>query len=393
MRHQLPSEKQPFSPMLRIYRTHLTSLAFVGILFILIYFLFSGGDKKKTYHFEKEIKQFIQLDFLDLSSPEDLALLHESLNIYEPGQRAKHDSLIAEIKQYLRDQMQIKLGAQDRTGVTGNTKISQILFMLSEFALIYLLVLLVTYYGVETFGIYKFFRIRQGGSFVAQLRRSSRRVVSADNWFEKVRYMMVLTGRLGRAILKGILYLALFAPAYVIAYSFKTRFESGTFLLMILLAVISNGLLITYTQKYFTYLIQESRKGYVQTAIVKGLREDYRFNRETGIPLTALLRIRKRFPGHVFDQIYENVRFQYLQTLKEQASYLISGLIIIEMALNIQGHLCYELMQQILYMNLPLILFILFGVFLIVKLTEMIIDLLVLKQQRRLDGFIPGGAG
>jgi len=156
--------------------------------------------------------------------------------------------------------------------------------------------------------------------------------------------------------------------------------------LMILLAVISNGLLITYTQKYFTYLVQESRKGYVQTAIVKSLKHDYRFNRENGIPLHALFRLKKRFPGHVFEQIYENVRFQYLQTLKEQASYLISGLIIIEMALNIQGHLCYELMQQILYKNLSLVLFILFGIFLIVKLTEIIIDRLVFKQQRRLDG-------
>jgi hypothetical protein len=379
--------------MLRIYRTHLTSLAFVGFLFLLIYVLFSGGDTGKTYHFEKEIKQFMQLDFLDLSSPEDLALLHESLNIYDPDHLAKNDSLIAEIKLYLHDQMQIKLGPQDRAEVAGNTKLSQILLMLGEFALIYLLVLLVTYYGVETFGIYKFFRIQQGGSFLAQLRRSSRHVVSADSWIEKTRYLAVLAGRLSRGILKGILYLALFAPAYVIAYSFKTRFESGTLLIMILLAVISNGLLITYTQKYFTYLVQESRKGYVQTAIVKSLRQDYRFNRETGIPLTALFRIRKRFPGHIFDQIYENVRFQYLQTLKEQASYLISGLIIIEMALNIQGHLCYELMQQILYMNLPLILFILFGIFLIVKLTEIIIDLLVLSQQRRLDGAASGGAG
>ena len=376
--------------MFRMYRTHLTSLLFVGILFLLIYTLFSDREEGQRYVFESEIKRYTQLDFLDLSSPEDLALLRESLEVYDPAHPAKHDSLIAEIKRYLHQQMLVKIGSQDRAAVAGNTKIREILLMLVNFALMYLLVLLVTYYGVETFAIYRFFRAQQGGSFLAQLSRSGRRMVTAGSWFEKAEHLLAFGAKFGRGIMKAILYLALFAPAYVIAYSFKTRFESGSILLMILLAVISNGLLVTYTQKYFTYLVQESRKGYVQTALVKGLKQDYRFHQENGVPLSTLFRLKKRFPGHVFEQIYENVRFQYLQTLKEQASYLISGLIIIEMALNIQGHLCYELMQQILYKNLSLILFILFGIFLIVKLTEIVIDRLVLKQQQRLDGLLPG---
>jgi ABC-type dipeptide/oligopeptide/nickel transport system permease component len=108
------------------------------------------------------------------------------------------------------------------------------------------------------------------------------------------------------------------------------------------------------------------------------------FNQEKGISLSSIFRLNKKFPGHVSDQIYENVRHQYLNTLKEQASFLITGLIIIEMALNIQGHLCYELMQNILYKNLPVVLFILFGIFLLVKLTQVIIDIFGAKHQVRI---------
>jgi hypothetical protein len=141
-------------------------------------------------------------------------------------------------------------------------------------------------------------------------------------------------------------------------------------------------------QKYHTFLVSESRKGYVKTAIVKNLDSKLIFNKQKGISLVSIFRLNKKFPGHIFDQIYENVRFQYLNTLKEQASFLISGLIIIEMALNIQGHLCYELMQNILYQNLSVILLILFGIFLIVKLTQIVIDIVLMKQQLRI-GNIP----
>ena len=137
-------------------------------------------------------------------------------------------------------------------------------------------------------------------------------------------------------------------------------------------------------QKYYTFLVSESRKGYVKTAIVKNLDSLMILNKEKGIPLSSIFRINKKFPGHIFDQIYENVRFQYLNTLKEQASFLITGLIIIEMALNIQGHLCYELMQNILYKNLSVILLILFGIFVIVKLTQIVIDIVVIRQQIRI---------
>jgi hypothetical protein len=130
--------------------------------------------------------------------------------------------------------------------------------------------------------------------------------------------------------------------------------------------------------------MSESRKGYVQTAIVKNLDAGYLFDEDNGISFSSIFKFNKKFPGHIFDQIYENVRFQYLNTLKEQASFLITGLIIIEMALNIQGHLWYELMQNILYKNLSVVLVILFGIFLLIKLTQIVIDSIVIRQQQRI---------
>ena len=152
--------------------------------------------------------------------------------------------------------------------------------------------------------------------------------------------------------------------------------------IMIILGVISNGLLITYAQKFYTFLVTESRKGYVQTAIVKNLTTSYF---KDGIPLKSIFSIKKFFPGHVFQHIFLNARFQYFGDLKEQASFLITGLIIIEMALNIQNHLGYELLQNLLYKNYLYVLLIILGIFLVVKFTEIFTDVILQKETKKYE--------
>ena len=256
--------------------------------------------------------------------------------------------------------------------------------MLAQFGWVYVLVLLLTTYSVETFAAYRFIRNQQPERFWDPLKSGWHNLLHHRGWAGKFRGGFAILKWLIKSTVKWLVMLILFAPAYVIAYSFKTKFDTDSVVLMILLGVISNGVLVTYMQKFYTFLTAESRKGYVQTAIVKNLNKDYDFRSKTGIPLSSIFRIRKSFPGHIFGHIYQNVRYQYLNTLKEQASFLITGLIIIEMALNIQGHLCYELMQNILYRNLGIVLLILFGIFLIVKFTEMVIDYLLFIQDRKI---------
>jgi hypothetical protein len=184
----------------------------------------------------------------------------------------------------------------------------------------------------------------------------------------------------GQAIIKSTAYLILFSPAYVIAYSLKTNFDTDSTLFMILLGIISNGLLITYTNKFYTFLKAESQKGYVETAVVKNLVNDYSFS---AIQFASIFKIKKRFPEHVFSHIFINARHQYLTTLKEQAAFLISGLIIIEMALNIQNHLSYELLQNLLYENYFVVLIILFAIYLTVKTTEIFVDYAINRENKK----------
>ena len=372
--------------MIRKFRSHLISIIFVALIFLLIQIFFSSSNSESVYKHEKDIKNYTQLHFLDLTNQKDRILLRETLDFFEPRNTMEHDALLAEIEAYLNNRMLQSARSRDNDAGVTLEKLSQILMMIFKFMLVYILVLVITYYGVETFAIYRFVRFQQGRGFITRVLAAIDKIGSSRNWHEKMKSFGNFLEKSITGIIKGLVYLTLFAPAYVIAYSFKPSFDTSSILLMVLLGVISNGLLVTYTQKYFTFLLQESRKGYIQTAIVKNFNKSYNFNDNDGIPLSSIFRIRKQYPGHVFDQIYENVRFQYLRTLKEQASFLISGLIIIEMALNIQGHLCYELMQHILYKNFSLVLIIVFGIFLIVKITEMVIDYIAGRHQNIIDG-------
>jgi hypothetical protein len=390
---KLSSVNHPDNQMSKKLYNHLISILFVGILFFIIYLLIPTETLDEKYSDLSLIQAYTELDFLDLSSPEDRQLLREALEIYDPQNTFHHDSLLAEIEQYLTDRMLAAAGPRQLTQGISSDKFLSLLNMLVKFASIYILVLLVTYYAVETFAVYRFVRDQYRLSFFKSILHTAQKLTDARDFKSKSTYFFRMIGKTGRIMLKALITLILFAPAYVIAYSFKTRFDTDSFLLMIVLGVISNGLLITYTQKYYTFLVSESRKGYVRTAIVKNLDAGFIFDKEAGISLSSIFNFNKKFPGHVFDHIYENVRFQYLNTLKEQASFLITGLIIIEMALNIQGHLCYELMQNILYKNLPVVLVILFGIFLIVKLTQIVIDSIVTRQQRKIGNISTEDSG
>jgi hypothetical protein len=367
---------------------HIGSIIFIALVFIVIFVIWGPARNFSPYKHLNEIKELTGLRFLDLSNPEDRVLLHEALDFIEPERIQEHDSLLSEIRIYMNALLRAEPGSQGVSRQLTIKKTGSLLFMLSQFAWVYVLVLLLATYSVETFAVYRFIRTQQPEGFSDRVKSAWQNLLHHPGWLGKIRGGLAVLKLILKKMAKGLVMLILFAPAYVIAYYFKTRFDTDSVVLMILLGVISNGVLVTYAQKYYTFLTAESRKGYVQTAIVKNLRKDYGFRSKTGIPLSSVFRIRKSFPGHIFGHIYQNVRYQYLNTLKEQASFLITGLIIIEMALNIQGHLCYELMQNILYRNLGIVLMILFGIFLIVKLTEIVIDYLLFLQDQKIGSHL-----
>jgi hypothetical protein len=359
--------------MQRKIAEHIGSLAFVAVVFaILLVFLKHREAADRQARIEA-VAPYVSIPGIDFGNPRDRALFSETLNLFRPASPAANNALISAIESYRQSRFtdpNLKTGAGEQ-GLTWHV-LGKLSLMYIQFVLVYGIVLALTFYGAQSLGIYRFVRMKQGReSYLEEFLR----LVSGPNVRGKtparIREASLV---LLKAFLKGAAYAILFSPAYVIGYSFKASFETDSLLFMILLGVVSNGLLVNYANKFYTLLAAENRKGYVETALVKNLGGEYGWNVPGGIAYRSILSLPRHFPGHVLHHIYLNARHQYFPTMKEQASFLITGLIIIEMALNIQGHLCYELLQNILYRQYDVVLTILFAIFLLVKVTDILVD-------------------
>ncbi len=372
---------------------HLLGIVLITSLLVsLLYFTIEEKKIQKAQTNEK-IEPYLGISFIDFDKPFDRALLIDLLNIYEPGKESTHESLILTIEQYRKTNLIEGLENAYRREQLTLKKWQQLSIMYAEFILIYLCVMILTYYGVQTFGILRFIRKQQNQkshllSFFQQLFE----VPEFKRFKDHINYYLQAILHLVKAIIITLFYFILFAPAYVIAYSLKTQLNTDSILFLITLAVISNGLLITYTNKFYTFLVAESRKGYVQTAIVKNLNTSYTGKKKSSISYASIFNFKKHFPNHILQHIFLNARYQYLQTIKEQASFLISGLIIIEMALNIQGHFSYELLKQLLYKNYDIVIVIVLGIFYLVKMTEVFTDWITYKESLKYENIEPVSA-
>jgi hypothetical protein len=331
---------------------HSTALLFVAFIFTTFYLLRFGRRIEPPHPYQAVT------DIINFKDSLEVTLFEETLDIFQILKEAKKDSLINSLK-HLQETRLRQMNESDNRFVFSPGNLKKIFIMYLQFIIAYVIIMILSYYGVQTIALYRFIKFKQS--------KSSCLEHLIKNRFKPVH---VSFGLLLHAIIKGIGYIILFSPGYVLAYALKTKIDTNNFIFMIILATFTNGLLILYSQKFFTFLIHEDRKGYVQTAIVKNLHYSY-FDRSL---YRSLLRLKKKFMNHILDHIYMNARYQYLSTINEQASFLITGLIIIEMALNIQNHFSYELLQHLLYKNYLVALIMIFAIFLIVKLTEMCTD-------------------
>lgn len=325
---------------------------------------------------DAKTQKYLNLRDIDFGDPVDRAILRETLGLFYPGLNGRNDSLLLAIDDLRQRQFSdpaLKSGNQLQ-GLTPE-KIGAISIMYLQFLAVYIGVLVVLYFAAQRIGVYSFIKMKQRReSYVAQFLEEFRLfhdLHGRHGRWESLRAMALL---LLKAAGKGILLSILFAPAYVIAYAMKTTLDTSSLVFMAALGIISNGVLIQTANRFFTLLVAESHKGYVQTAVVKGLHNSYEWNKPDGIPRRSLLTFRKGPESHIFQHIFLNARFQFIPTLKEHASFLVTGLIIIEMALNIQGHLCYELLQQILFRQYDVACAIVFAIFVTVKGTEVFVD-------------------
>jgi hypothetical protein len=343
-----------------------------GVLIIAV-----GTQREEEIESIRGVQSYVNMLSLDFGNPVDRELFRESLDVFYPGQTTRNDSLFHAIDEFRRRQFTdpgLKVG-NDLLGLTWPLML-KITGMYIQFLFLYSIVLFVVYVAAQRIAIYRFVKMKQHReSYLVQTLKAILVFRNPTNSTKGLkRFTMVLIPA-GKSICIGIGMLLVFSPAYVTIYTLKTSLDTGSLPFMIMLAIFSNGILIHTANKLFTLLVAESRKWYVQTAIVKNLHNSYEWNARDGIPLRSLLRIRNKFRSHVFNHIYVNARFQFIPALKEHASFLITGLVIIEMALNVQGHLCYTLLQQLLYRQYDVACVIIFGIFLAVKMTEIIIDI------------------
>jgi hypothetical protein len=345
---------------------HIAGMIVVSIVLLLAFALVTSTQKTIRLKTKASLGVYGDLSFIDFNSAFERALLKDAINSYFPGQYDKNDSLYGAIVRQKQREFDSKLLDANVTERLTGSRFMEILGMYAKFLLIYLLVMVLTYYGVQTLGVFRFIYKKRRSQYPAR----------------------AIGSRLARGALDffmGICTMLLFCPAYVIAYSIRTEFNTDTVIFMVLLGVISNGVLITYANKFYAFLVAESRKGFVDTAVVKNLHGSYRFHAADGISFSAILSPFKHFKGHVFDHIFRNARFQYLSTIKEQASFLITGLIIIEMALNIHGYLNYEMLRQLLYKNYSIVIVIILCIFYTVKMTEILADLMIHREAKRYE--------
>jgi hypothetical protein len=346
---------------------HALSIAFISAILLVLLFFVRSAVNSAAVHEQSRLNAYGNLGFVDFKDPFHKALLKDVMNIYYPDQYDTNAVIIGSILANRERQFENRLQKSYLEEKLSPQKLLQLLGMYVKFLIVYIIVMCLTYYGVQTLAVLRYVKKKQ---------RAARALRAT--FAERLR-------RVPGAIGKTAAYFVLFAPAYVIAYSIRTEFNTDTIVFMALLGVISNGLLITYMNKFYAFLVAESRKGYVETAVVKNLNNSYMPHAAGGISYKDILRPAKRFTGHVFDHVFGNARRQYLSTVKEQASFLITGLIIIEMALNIHGHLSYELLRQLLYKNYDIVIVIVLGIFYTVKGTEIFVDWMMYREEKKYE--------
>ena len=335
------------------------SICLVAVVFI------TQQQKQKARNAQTaQIQDLLDLEFVDYSDPFQKELLRDVMNIFYPGRTDENEERLQALFNYKQDSFLQDLQTSHLKEGLSFGKFFSILGMYIKFVLVYLIVMLLTYYGVQTIGVWRFIKRKQRVfATAAEKKNTPLRVLAAA---------VVKTGTFFLSMIS-------FAPAYVIAYSIRTEFNTDVLFFVVILAVISNGLLIMYANRFYNLLLSESRKGYVETAMVKNLDRAYGVDVKGGISFNDIIKPVKQFRGHVFGHIFKNARFQYLSTLKEQAVFIITGLIIIEMALNIHGHLSYEMLRQLLHKNYDIVVIIFLFFFYTVKFTEIFTDILLHK--------------
>jgi hypothetical protein len=363
-----PSGSFAHRSLRRIILEHLSAILVVGLVLVALAVLLTSVENSTMLRPDAGVARYLAMRDVDWSRPLHRELFHDSYRLLHSATEEAVDSVLRSIEETrIRDLTDParKLGGERKT-LTWDAA-ATLVPMYVVFIFVFLSVLGLTYLAARAMAIRKFILGKQGRA--SYLRRYVAAIRSGG-----VRSAAVRLGLLGGAVLQALASLVLFSPAYVVAYSLRTRLDTENVFFLILLAVVTNGVLVHYANRLYALLVTESRKGYVETAIVKGVRAGYMWDHREGLPRTVMLSPAQAAEGHVFHEIYRNARLQFIPSMKEHVTFVVTGLVIIEMALNIKGYLCYTLLQHMLFREYDIAIAIVFLIFVAVKVIEACID-------------------
>lgn len=349
--------------MKEILKSHLTGVTVIaGILIILIFYF---NSKSEALAEPPPIaKKLAKIENFDFNDPLQVDILLEAVERFT-GSQAEKEKWRLEIEEYrvkYFTNKYFKEGAE-KPGISA--AVAESLFpKYLKFLFLYIVSLILLFYIVKTAGLIKFVRTRQ-----------TRNSVSSE-FKGKVLYS---AGK----IFSFFSILILFSPVYVIAYAVKGTVTSDNYFFFIVLLLLGNGITITFMNKFYHYLVSESQKGYILSARVKNLNDNYDMLSYKELLLLVLKGKSDSLREHIIYDIFKNASVSFALVIKELISFLITGIIITEMALNIQGHLCYEMMQRVLSKEYDIVLFIVLLIFMTLKVSEIITDISALRSVKK----------
>lgn len=342
----------------------------LGILLIVGYILEIKGRPQEFQKIEK------YENILSIEGFQPTVQLHRQI-LSAIIEDAKGDSIEADMvskewlsafdeyrENYIRYQLNKQLMTARKLSVSGWEFVGMWFYFFFGFIVVFCFAF---YLGIRI-SVYRFFRLKQ-----RRVRWLERFQNHSWNW--KTNYVKdghYLLKWLGLGWLKSIGFLIVFSPAYVVAYSFRSSIDVDHLVYFILLGIFTNGVLATVQQRFYSLLVTESKKGYVETARVKNLSEEWVLSQTSFVSWKQLFHPMPTFKGHVFQHMYNNAWLQFTGTIRQQSAMIISGLMIIEMALNIQGRISYELMQSFLFGQYFLAFCFMASLFIIVSFMESI---------------------
>ncbi len=356
---------------------HVSSVVMIGVLLACVLWWYHSIQVRGRTVRHAALAPYLVMDSVDLSSARDRELFLETAEVYFPEHPGRGDSLLSAIDAYRVERFtreEYKSGAAK--GLTAE-ELGRLGHMAVQFLLVYAVALGLTITVGRSLAVYWFVRAKQGKDalFARTIAFYTTPALTEPPGPTWERLVCMFGSFLASCVL--------FSPAYVVAYALKGTLDTSSVVFLIGLAVVTNGSLVGYSTRFLLALHAENRQGYVDTARVKNLDTFWDWDVPGGIPREVLWRPASAARSHIFNQIYRRAAFSQFPSLKEHGSFLVTGLIIIEMALNIQGHLGYDLLQHMLYRHYDIAGTIMFGMFLLVKATEVAVDLRMTVLERR----------